>query len=134
MFFCEYRKHFKNSVFTENFRWILFSFWSSNYSTLSIYRPPPLNQKLKVGWFLLKNFVDLFRVRYIISRNIPTGFCWLTYRKQKLVQNKTLQQGLFVLISDFWQFRHINFSWDKSNLNKKAYASSRKLTWKRGSF
>ena len=37
-----------------------------------------------VGWFLLKRFVDLFRVCYIISTNHPTLFCCLTCRKQNL--------------------------------------------------
>ena len=37
---------------------------------------------------------------------IPTGFCWLTCRKQKLVQNKILQQGLLGLISSF-HFRQV---------------------------
>ena len=47
----------------------------------------------------------------------------------KLVKTKTLQQGLVILISGFWQFRHSYFSWSKSNL-KKIQTSSRKLTWK----
>ena len=80
---------------------------------MGICQPSPLNQKHNVGWFLLERFVDLFRVCYVISRN---HFCWLTCRKQKLVQSKRLEQGLFLLISDFWQFRQSNFSWGKSNL------------------
>ena len=44
-------------------------------------------------------------VFYILLREtIPIYFCWLTCRKQKLMQIKTLQQGLFNLISRFWQF------------------------------
>ena len=33
----------------------------------------------------------------LLVKTIPTRFCWLSCRKQKLVQSKTLQQGLF-----FW--------------------------------
>ena len=54
----------------------------------------------------------------LLVESIPTCFCWLTCRKQKLVQSKTLQQVLFVLTSDFWQFRHSNFIWGKLNLEK----------------
>ena len=65
----------------------------------------------------------------LLVEPISIRFCLLTCRKQKLVRSKILQQELFVLISDFWQFRHSNFGWDRSNL-KKIYASARKLTWK----
>ena len=65
----------------------------------------------------------------LLVETISTHFCWLTRRKRKLVQSKTLQQKLFVLISDFWQFRHYNFSRVMSNL-KKNQALSKKLTWK----
>ena len=51
----------------------------------------------------------------LLVETIPIHFCWLTCWKQKLVQSKTLQQGL-VLISDFWQFRHSNFNSGESNL------------------
>ena len=98
---------FKNSVFIENLQWLLLL-------ALDICRSSLLNQRHNLGWFLLKRFLDLFKVHYIISRNIPAHFCWLTCRKQKLIQGKTLQHGLFVLILDFWQFRHSNFSWVKS--------------------
>ena len=52
-----------------------------------------------MGWFLLR-FADLLSVRalQVISKNL-TRFCWLTCRRQKLVQSKILQQGLFVLVS-----------------------------------
>ena len=42
----------------------------------------------------------------LLVDTILTHFCWLTSRKQKLVQSKILQQGLFVLISSCY-FRHV---------------------------
>ena len=90
---------FKNSIFTQKLWWLLFSVWKSNCSELGICRPSLLNQKHNVGWFLLKRFVDLFRVRHIISTNYSSTF--LSAGKQKLVQDKTLQQGLFVLVLTF---------------------------------
>ena len=60
-----------------------------------------LNQKHNVGWFLPKKFVDLFRERYIINRKHSNTFLLIDLQKTKLVQSKTLVQGLFVLISDF---------------------------------
>ena len=65
----------------------------------------------------------------LLVEPISIRFCLLTCRKQKLVRSKILQQELFVLISDFWQFRHSFLGWDRSNL-KKIYVSARKLTWK----
>ena len=62
-------KIFKNSVFIENLQWLFFSVRLSNCSALAISWPSLLNQKHNVGWFLLKRSLDLFRVRYIISRN-----------------------------------------------------------------
>ena len=102
--------------------------------TVQYWAPVNLNQDLNkehnmwCGWFLLKRFADLFRVCYITSRNHFNTFLLINCRKQKLAQSKTLQQGLFILISDFWQFRHSHFSWGKSNL-KEIWASSRKVTW-----
>ena len=68
-----------------------------------------LNQIHNVGCFLLKRFVDLVRVCYctILVETIPTRFYWLTCRKQKLVQSKSLEQRLFVLILGFWQCRQV---------------------------
>ena len=34
----------------------------------------------------------------VLIENIPTRFCWLIYRKQKLVQSKILKQEILVLI------------------------------------
>ena len=65
--------------------------------------------KSNVGWFLLKR-VDLVIVRVIYTllvETIPTRFYWLTCRKQKLVQSKSLEQRLFVLILGFWQCRQV---------------------------
>ena len=47
------------------------------------YRPPLLYQKHNVGWFLLKKFVDLFRVHYIISRNHSNTFLLINLQKTK---------------------------------------------------
>ena len=57
-----------------------------------------------VGWFLWRTSADLFRVcsLFIISRKHTNFFWWLTCRKQKLVQSKILQQGLYILIAGFW--------------------------------
>ena len=86
-----FAKIFKNSFFIENLQWLLFSVPWSNCLALGICQPSFLNQKHNVGSLVLKRFVDLFRVCYIISRN--HSICWLPCRKQKLVQSKTLQQG-----------------------------------------
>ena len=40
----------------------------------------------------------------LLVETIPTRFHWLTCRKQKLVQSKTVQLRLFVLILGFWQW------------------------------
>ena len=61
-------KIFKNSVFIENLQWLFFSVRLSNCSALAISWPSLLNQKHNVAWSLLKRSLDLFRVRYIISR------------------------------------------------------------------
>ena len=58
--------------------------------------PSLLNQKQNVGCFLQKMLEDLHRLCF---------FCWLTCRKQKLVQSETLKQELLLLISWFWQFQ-----------------------------
>ena len=117
VFSSEYCKIF-NSIILENFWWLFFSIRQSNCSVLGICWPSLLYQKHSVGWFLLKRFVDMFRVRILLVETMQTRFCWLTCRKQKIVQSKTMQQRVFVLISDFWQFRHPNFSWGKSNIKK----------------
>ena len=111
-FLISIAKIVENSFFIENLWWLLF--FSLIKQLFSIRHLWTSYQKHNVGWFVLKGFVDLFRLCYIISRN--HSICWLTFRKQKLVQSKTLQQGLFVLISDFWQFRYSNFNQLKSSL------------------
>ena len=76
----------------------------SNGSVMGIYQSSLVNQEHNMQCFLLKNFVDPVRVHYshIVSRNHSnTLFIDLTCRKQKLVQNKALQQKLFVLILGF---------------------------------
>ena len=40
----------------------------------------------------------------LLVETIPTRFHWLICRKQKLVQSKTVQLRLFVLILGFWQW------------------------------
>ena len=59
---------FKNSIFIENLRWLFFQF---DKVTIQHCASADLLFLIKnnVGWFLLKRFVDLFRVCYIISRN-----------------------------------------------------------------
>ena len=83
--------------------------------------------------FLIKNTMWNLQIcsEYftLLVEPISIRFCWLTCRKQTLVQSKILQQELFVLISDFWEFRHSFLGWDRSNL-QKIYVSARKLTWK----
>ena len=84
VFSHEYCKIFKNSAFIENLWWMCFlSVWLSNCSVLGICRPSFLNQKHNVGWFLLKRFVDLFRVHYIIHRNYFTTFLLIHLLKTK---------------------------------------------------
>ena len=46
----------------------------------------------------------------LLVETVLTRLYCKSCRKQKLVRSKTLQQGLFVQISDLWQFRHSNFS------------------------
>ena len=83
VFSREYCKHFKNSVFIENLRWLFFSVWLSNCAALGICRSSRLNQKRNVGWFLLKRFVNLFRVRYITSWNHSSMFLLINLQKTK---------------------------------------------------
>ena len=61
---------------------------------LGICQPSLVNQKHKMGWFLLR-FLDLFRVYclHIISRN-HSNTLLLNDLQKKIVQNKILQQGL----------------------------------------
>ena len=64
--------------------------------------------KSNVGWFIQLKMVDLHIVRVIYTllvENIPTRFCWLTYRNQKFNQKKPLQQRIVVLVLSFWQCR-----------------------------
>ena len=63
--------------------------------------------KNNAGWFLLKRFVDLVRVRYleIIIRNHSSTLLLINLQKRKLVQSKALKQRLFVLILRLWQCR-----------------------------
>ena len=68
-----------------------------------------------MGWPLLKTVcwsVHSILYFYIISRNHSNTFSLI-----KMQKTKTLE-GLFVLISDIWQFRHYNFSWCKLILRK----------------
>ena len=61
-----------------------------------------------MGWFLLRRFVNLLRVCFlqIISRNHSSKILLINLQKKKIVQNKILQQGLFVLMSSC-QFRQV---------------------------
>ena len=62
-----------------------------------------------MGWFLLKR-VDLVVVRVIYTswvETIPADFYWLTWKNQKFVQSKPLQQRLYVLILRCWQCRQV---------------------------
>ena len=76
-------KIFKNSVFIGNLQWLFFSVRLINCSGLAISWPSLLNQKHNVGWFLLKRLADLFRVRYIISKNHSNTFLLINLQKTK---------------------------------------------------
>ena len=70
---------------------------------MDICRPSLVNQKHNVGWFLLKWFVDLFRVCYLhtISRNNSNIHLLMNLMEKNLARSKKLQQRLFVLIVGF---------------------------------
>ena len=97
-------KFLKTAFFIEHLWWLLFSVWQSTCLILGLWRPL-INQKHNAGWFLLKRSVDLSRVSslHIISRNLSNKSLLINMRKKKLVQSKTLQQWLFVLMSRFRQ-------------------------------
>ena len=67
---------FKNSVFIENLQWLLLL-------ALDISRSSLLNQRHNLGWFLLKRFLDLFKVHYIISRNHSSPFLLINLQEAK---------------------------------------------------
>ena len=110
VFSCEYCKIFPNSfLYTKPPGGCFCQFDKSNYSVLGISRPSLINQKYNLGWFLLKRFEDLSRVcsLHTISRNRCNTFLLINMQKTKTCSNKTLQQWLFVLISEFWQFEQV---------------------------
>ena len=83
------------AFFVEHLRWLLMLIWYGNCYWGSIGH-----------LFLIKNTMSDGSPEYVLYipvETIPRRFCWLTCRKQKLAQRKTLQQGLFVLISGFRQ-------------------------------
>ena len=55
------------------------------------------------GWYIWSEYA----LNILSIEIIPTSFCWVACRKQKLAPSKTLQQGLFVMISGFWQVRQV---------------------------
>ena len=57
-------KCLRTVFFKEQLRWLFLSVWYSNCSVFGIYRPSLLNQKYDRGWFLIKLFVDLVRIRF----------------------------------------------------------------------
>ena len=60
-----------------------------------------------IWWLLLKKVCRSTQNMFFTHYNQSNTFCWLTCRKQKLVQSKILQQRLLVLILGFWQFRQV---------------------------
>ena len=112
VFSCEHCNIFKNS----SLHWTTasgscfyqfdrtFQYWASAGFLL-------LNKNTMWDGFYYKDLhICVKHVLYILLvETIPIHFCWLTCRKQNLVQSKTLQQGLFALISGFWQFLFIYF-------------------------
>ena len=78
-------KFSRTTFFIEHHRWMSLLVWSSNCSVTSIYRSSLLHQKHDVGWFLLKRFVDLLRVCYllIISRNFSKTLLLINVQKTK---------------------------------------------------
>ena len=69
--------------------------------SIGICQPALFNQKHSMDGFYQDGL--LISSEYVLYtflvEAIPTRFCWLSCRKQKLVRSKILQQGLFVLIS-----------------------------------
>ena len=102
VFSCEYCEIFKNSFLyrTTTSGGCFCQFDKRAYClVLGICRSSFINQK--------DLYVCAEHVLYILLiETTPTHFCWLTCRKQKLVQSKTSLQGLFVL-SGFWRFKQV---------------------------
>ena len=68
-------------------------FCTSNHKVSNKYWSSLLNQKYKMGWFLLRRFVDLFRVYslLIISRNHSSMFLLLDLQKNRIKWNLSKQ-------------------------------------------
>ena len=54
---------------------------------------------INVGWFLLKSFVDLFRLHYSISRNHSNTFSLINLQKTKTCSKYQTFDSLDILIS-----------------------------------
>ena len=54
---------------------------------------PLLNQKHNVGWFLIKRFVDLFRVCYVISRDHSSTFFLVNLQETNLSKERHSSKG-----------------------------------------
>ena len=108
VFSWEYRKTFMNSFF-----YITPLVAALVSSMMGICQYSLLNQSKKYGTVSLKkvcrsgqSMLCMIWHVHIIRRN-HSRFYWLTCRKQKPVQAKTLQERLFVLILAFWQCRQV---------------------------
>ena len=108
VFSWEYWKTFMNSFF-----YITPLVAALVSSMMGICQYSLLNQNKKCGTVSLKkvcrsgqSMLCMIWHVHIISRN-HSRFYWLTCREQKLVQAKTLQERLFVLILAFWQCRQV---------------------------
>ena len=102
-------KIFKNSFFIENLWWLLFSVSWIYCSELGICRPSLLDQKHNVEWFLLKRFVDLFRVCYIISRNDSNTFLLINLQKTGFTELDILISAEVSLILRKFKLRQGNW-------------------------
>ena len=105
LFSCEYCKIFESSFsFIEHLRWLLF--FQCNMVTAG-HLPTLWDVRCEKTQCEMVPTKKVCRSSYeyvldiLLVETVPTRFCWLTCRKQKLVDSKTLQERLFACCQDF---------------------------------
>ena len=95
----------------QHLRCLFLSIWQGNFSVLGICRPSTSQSKTIWDGFYQKGLQIFSWVcsLHIISRNHCNIFLLINLHKTKTFPNKSMQQELFVLISDFDNFNRLLF-------------------------
>ena len=91
--FLTIAKFLRADFFIEHLRWLFLFVWWSHCSVLGICRHSLLNQNTMCDGFYWKGFQirPEYLLYILLVETIPIRFCWLTFKKQKLVQSKKIE-------------------------------------------